>query len=172
MEVEHQVAARRRRGLNRCERRANIGFAEIEHDALQRCIVAEVQLSGLNVKYQDQGDERQRQWNQAMQSYPIKIVAIAALMISGAGASYAEEDPDHDGPRDEDTAFLSAAISLGDGVRAAEDFADGKTMSGKFENEDGNWIYAIELLMPDNSELEVVVDPKTGTILETEEEDD
>ncbi|MAB09413.1 PepSY domain-containing protein [Hyphomonas sp.] len=107
-----------------------------------------------------------------MKPYPIKIVAIALLIFSGAGASYAEEDREYDGSHDEDSAFLTATISLGDAVRVAEDFAEGRAMSGKFENENGNWIYAVEVLMPDNSELEVIVDPTTGTILKTEEEEE
>lgn len=106
-----------------------------------------------------------------MKHLPVRIAALSVVMISSVAACYAA-DRDDDEPRGEDAAFLAASVSLGDAVRVAEESTGGRAISGEFEYEDDQWAYSIEVLRADSSEMEVIVDPASGIVLETEEEDE
>ena len=106
-----------------------------------------------------------------MKSMPVALTSIALVMGLGAATSFADERRGQDNPNSEEAAFLAADISLGDAIRIAEESSAGRAMSGEFEREDGQWAYSIEVLGPDNTELELLIDPETGAVLKTEKED-
>lgn len=106
-----------------------------------------------------------------MKNTPIKVAALALIILGGSAAAFAEEENDGSGPGSEEAAFMGATISLRDAVKIAEDAGDGRAMSGEFEEEDGVWAYSIEVLRSDNQEVEVVIDAASGDVLETEIDD-
>lgn len=106
-----------------------------------------------------------------MKNTQIRIAAIAFIILGGSAAAFAGEEKDRSEPGSEEAALMSAAISLRDAVRIAEDAGDGRALSGEFEEEDGVWAYSIEVLRSDNQELELVIDAATGEVLDTETDD-
>ena len=48
----------------------------------------------------------------------------------------------------------------------------GRILEVELEDEDGLWLYEIEILTPTGRVLEIELDPRTGAILSLEEDDD
>ena len=48
----------------------------------------------------------------------------------------------------------------------------GRILEVELEDEDGLWLYEIEILTPAGRVLEIELDPRTGAILSLEEDDD
>ncbi len=93
---------------------------------------------------------------------------LAVLGISGAAVA-------ESGTRNDDTAetraFQASPVSLAQAIQAAQTETGAKAISAEFENEDGAWVYTVELSAADGSETEVDVSAQTGAILKNETED-
>lgn len=48
----------------------------------------------------------------------------------------------------------------------------GRILEVELEDEDGVWLYEIEILTPTGRVLEIELDPRTGAVLSLEEDDD
>jgi uncharacterized membrane protein YkoI len=106
------------------------------------------------------------EWTHHMKNTPIKITAIALIILGGSAAAFADEGNDASKPSGEEAAFLASAISLHDAVQIAEDAGDGRAMSSEFEQEDGIWAYSLEVIRENNQDVEIVIDAATGDVLE------
>lgn len=103
-----------------------------------------------------------------------KIIATSvAIALSGLGATaYASNEENENEDSAEHQAFLKTPISLTKAIMAAEKKTGAKAMSAEFEDEDGTFIYDIELLTAEGEEIEAEVNAKTGSISIEEDDDD
>ncbi len=100
----------------------------------------------------------------------IRTISVAGLVfLSAALPSIALADSR--GEREEKAAFSLAKISLTDAIAIAEEKSSGRAMSAEFEKEDGAWIYAVEVIQPNENEVEVCIDASSGSIIKIESED-
>ncbi|AWZ01349.1 hypothetical protein RHODOSMS8_01814 [Rhodobiaceae bacterium] len=102
---------------------------------------------------------------------PVAIAALIGLGAGGAAIAHSNEGSSNDVA--ESRAFLSSSGSLSNAVAAAENETGARAMSADFGEEDGVFVYEIELLKPDGTELEAKVNAQNYSVLkvETEESD-
>lgn len=114
------------------------------------------------------------EWRQIM-NRRIKPILASALTIAGLSvAGFALADSGNKGDDAEHRAFLTSKVSVADAAVAAEGETGARAMSVEFTKEDGAFVYEVELLDKDGTELEVLVDPNTGAVkvVEDGERDD
>ncbi|WP_339672798.1 PepSY domain-containing protein [Dasania marina] len=94
----------------------------------------------------------------------ITISTVGAFSLSIAGFVFSDDHAEHQ-------AFLATPISLSQAIAAAESKSGAKAISAEFEDENGKWVYSIELISTSGHELEVEVDSQTAAILKIETDD-
>ena len=98
---------------------------------------------------------------------------IAALFIfctALSGVSFAESCGVDKEDLAEAKAFSHAQISLVEAITIAEKKTGAKAISAEFEDEDNGYVYSVELLKPDGSELEAEINVQTGAVIKIEDE--
>jgi len=97
---------------------------------------------------------------------------VLALTLAGTAAAPAIAANDHGSMDDraEHEAFATASVSLADAITMAETETGARAISAEFENEDGRFVYSVELLSADGLELEVMIDSAVLRVLEVEDE--
>ena len=95
------------------------------------------------------------------------IVAFGGLMLLGFTLAHAVITGDDQA---EYQVFLSTRISLADASTAAEAHTGARAISADFEQEDNAFIFEVELISADGTELTANVDATTGTVLQVETE--
>jgi uncharacterized membrane protein YkoI len=100
------------------------------------------------------------------------IFAFVAAAILGAGVTNAALANKKFEDMAEHQAFLISTISLSDAIASAQTQTGARAIAAEFEDEDGTYIYEIELISANGDELEVHIDAITGEILPHEEDND
>ncbi len=105
-----------------------------------------------------------------------KLLLTAAgaglILATAAGAAFARKSSHDDGDAAEIAAFNSASVSLTDAIHAAEAKTGAKAIAAEFEDEDGAFVYEVELIDADGAEWEAYVDIDSGAATKVEQEDD
>lgn len=104
------------------------------------------------------------------QKMTLSFAAVAALTLGVMGVAIAEARPDNDDLA-EATALRASTVSLTQAIAAAEAETKAKAIAAEFEDEDGTWLFTVELLDANGGELEVHIDPETAAVLSVERED-
>jgi|GEM_PF-1665230 len=103
----------------------------------------------------------------------IKPILVAGLMLAGlgvAGFALADSGKNSDDAA-ERRAFLASKVSVADAAVAAETETGARAMSVEFTKEQGAFVYEVELLTNDGSELEALVNANTAAVTAVEDED-
>lgn len=87
---------------------------------------------------------------------------VAALMLLAASAAYAGND--HRNEKDEAAALATTKIGLAQAAAAAEQHLHGKAIRAELENENGTFVYGVEVAAG-NSVKDVKVDILDGKVL-------
>lgn len=105
---------------------------------------------------------------------PLSLAAALVLVTSASAAGFAIAAEKHRNSeaQDEVEALNSASLSLADAVTLAEKFNGGRAIAAEFDEEDDVWVYSVEIVNADGTEAEIIVDPTSGDILATEQDDD
>jgi uncharacterized membrane protein YkoI len=108
-----------------------------------------------------------------MRKHLTTCLTATALVAAGfAGAALAKDmDRGHE-DQAEHQAFSAAQVSLSDAIRVAESETGARAISAEFEDEDGDYVYAVELLGAGGTEYEVLVATSTPTVIKSESEND
>lgn len=103
----------------------------------------------------------------------IKPMLAAGFVLAGLGvAGFAMADSGKNGDEAaERRAFLASKVSVADAAVAAEAETGARAMSVEFGEEDGAFMYEIELLTKDGAELEAHVDANTAAVTAVKNED-
>ena len=71
----------------------------------------------------------------------------------------------------EHEAFINAAVSLSEAIALAESETGARAISAEFENEDGQFVFAVELLDSNGREIEVLIDSAVLRVIEIEDDE-
>jgi uncharacterized membrane protein YkoI len=97
---------------------------------------------------------------------------LAATLVAGvATPAFAANDLWRRSSEADELAAMTAAIPLVDAVNLAESETGAKAIEVDFEDEDGTFVYVVELLTPDGTELEVTIDSSELRVLSIENDD-
>jgi uncharacterized membrane protein YkoI len=89
------------------------------------------------------------------------IVAALAAAAIGGGSAYAAR-----AAKQEDAfAITSAPVSLVQAIAAAEQHVGGKAAKAELEDENGVWVFGVEVVKDATTLMDVKVDATTGKIL-------
>lgn len=103
---------------------------------------------------------------------PIAKNLLAASLVAGIAApAFAANDFWRGTSEADELAAMSAAIPLVDAVNLAETETGAKAIEVDFEDEDGTFVYVVELLTRDGAEVEVMIDSSDLRILSIEDDD-
>jgi len=105
-------------------------------------------------------------------NHPMKFILVASLLAGTAGTALAANDRFDMGDHAEHQAFMSAPISLAMAISAAETETGARAISAEFEEEDGQYIYSVELLDANGQEIEAEIDVVTAQIIKVEADDE
>ncbi|WP_171054648.1 PepSY domain-containing protein [Roseovarius arcticus] len=92
-----------------------------------------------------------------------KIVLLSAALVTGGVALANAEQKSGEGKENqmEVQTFLASPQSLGQAITAAEGETGGKAMDASFDlAKDNSGVYEVELVKPDGTQVEVIVDAK------------
>jgi uncharacterized membrane protein YkoI len=89
------------------------------------------------------------------------IVAALAAAAIGGGSAYAAK-----AAKQEDAfAIISAPVSLAQAIAAAEQHVGGKAAKAELEDENGQWVFGVEVVKDATQVMDVKVDAATGKVL-------
>ncbi|NEX22650.1 PepSY domain-containing protein [Thiorhodococcus mannitoliphagus] len=86
-------------------------------------------------------------------------LAITTLCLSSLGGAYAASSEQNDA-----LGITDAPISLTQAVVAAEQHIGGKASKAEYEQDQGRWVFDVEVVKGDTV-MDVEVDPTTGKVL-------
>jgi uncharacterized membrane protein YkoI len=93
------------------------------------------------------------------------LSVLSLLAVAGFAPAWADDEAA------EREAFKKTTITLSAAAAAAESQTGARAMSAEFTEDDGKFIYEVELLAADGTVLEAEVDARTAAVLEVEYED-
>jgi len=97
---------------------------------------------------------------------------LAATLVAGmATPAFAANDFWRGSSETDELAAMTAAIPLVDAVNLAETETGAKAIEVDFEDEDGTFVYVVELLTRDGTQLEVTIDSSELRVLSIEDGD-
>ena len=103
-----------------------------------------------------------------MKKTTLATTMAIALLTAGFGANLMADSDDAATA----AAQQSAKISMTQAISIAEQATGGQSTEAEFELEDGVAMYEVEIAMADGSEVEVMIDAQSGSVLSQETEDD
>lgn len=95
------------------------------------------------------------------------LSVLSLLAVAGFAPAWADDDDE----AAEREAFKKTTITLSTAAAAAESQTGARAMSAEFTEDDGTFIYEVELLAADGTMLEAEVDARTAAVIEVETED-
>lgn len=98
----------------------------------------------------------------------VPLTLIAALTVGGVGTALAQSSSTTTAPAEQSDAMELAAregakVSLADAIAIAEKEGGGKAVDAGFEDENGSYVYEVEVLGA-NGEQTVLVDANSGKV--------
>ncbi|MCZ0812925.1 MAG: PepSY domain-containing protein [Pseudomonadota bacterium] len=105
-----------------------------------------------------------------MRPLPLALALLLPLLAVSTALASGDDDDDHDRAR----AALErgAILPLAEIAAIAQTAYGGRLIEVEFDEEDGRFIYELEMIRADGQMIEVEIDAASGRILKMEAEDD